>query len=311
MLKIRSKVRKTRFLTPSGLRCLSGLPTVNISAGCAHGCVYCYTKGYSIYPGADVIELYEDLPGRIAEEIFRKRKKPAAVYFCPSCDPFQPVEQGQRTSYEVMKVLLQQGIGVQFVTKGIISKAALDLFEKHPNLVFGQIGITSVDDKVRQIFEPDTATVDEKLSQLKRLVKIGVKMCVRCDPLIHSLTDDDKSLELLFGAVAQTGCRQAAVSYLFLRPAIAKSLRDNIKDTQILFIILEPYRYGVHLPVGMKSSQGIMLPIDIRKSRFKRIITIAGAHGINARICGCKNSDITDETCNITRQWPEPISLFE
>ena len=105
-MKISYKERKTNFLTPSGLRCLAGLPTVNISAGCAHKCVYCYTKGYSVYPGDNVVELYEDMVKRITDEISRKRNKPRAVYFCPSCDPFQPIEQIQQVSFEVMKMLL-------------------------------------------------------------------------------------------------------------------------------------------------------------------------------------------------------------
>ncbi len=115
-MKISYKERKTNFLTTSGLRCLAGFPTLNISAGCAHQCVYCYTKGYSIYPGDESIELYTNMAERISNEIARKRSKPKAVYFCPSTDPFQPIEKIQQTSYEVMKMLLNKGIGVQFVT---------------------------------------------------------------------------------------------------------------------------------------------------------------------------------------------------
>ena len=122
MLKVISTRRKTNFLTPSTLRCLAGLPTVNISAGCAHQCIYCYSKGYSVYPGDDIIEIYEDMPRRIADEILRKRTKPAAVYFCPSCDPFQPVDQIQQISFKVMKILLERNVGVQFVTKGKIKE---------------------------------------------------------------------------------------------------------------------------------------------------------------------------------------------
>jgi hypothetical protein len=79
MLKVIKKKRKTNFLTTSGLRCLAKLPSVNVSAGCAHNCVYCYTKGYSIYPGESLIEVYENMAERIADEIKRKRRKPAGL----------------------------------------------------------------------------------------------------------------------------------------------------------------------------------------------------------------------------------------
>jgi len=38
--------RKAAVLTPSSLACLTHVPTVNLTAGCAHECHYCYARGY-------------------------------------------------------------------------------------------------------------------------------------------------------------------------------------------------------------------------------------------------------------------------
>lgn len=309
-MKIGYKDRKTNFLTPSGLRCLAGFPTVNISAGCIHKCVYCYTKGYSVYPGDDVIELYEGMVKRIADEISRKRNKPKAVYFCPSCDPFQPVEQIQQTSFEVMKMLLDKGIGVQFVTKGKIAEQTLQLFEQKSSLVCGQIGITTVDNNIRQIVEPNTATVEEKLGQLKRLNDAHVKMSMRCDPLIHGLMDSARQIEDLFTATAETGCKEIAISFLFLRPAITKSLSQNINDKELLDRILKPYANSIQLPIGVKNSVGTMLPTAVRKTIFSRIQKIAKKYGLSIHICGCKNPDVTSENCYITRPPAESQNML-
>ena len=105
--KVVKTERKTSFLTPSGLRCLSGLPTINISSGFVHGCIYCYIKGYSRFPGNKAVEVYENMASCIQGEIKRKRKKASSVYFCPSCDSFQPVEEIQKASFDVMKILLE------------------------------------------------------------------------------------------------------------------------------------------------------------------------------------------------------------
>jgi DNA repair photolyase len=309
-MKIGYKERKTNFLTPSGLRCLAGLPTVNISAGCAHKCVYCYTKGYSVYPGDDIVELYKNMPKRIADEISRKRNKPKAVYFCPSCDPFQPIEQAQQVSFEVMKMLLDKGIGVQFVTKGKIAEKTLHLFEQNSSLVCGQVGITTVDDTIRRIVEPYTATVEEKLAQLRRLNNADVKMSMRCDPLIHGLMDSEQQLDDLLSATANTGCKEIAISFLFLRPAITKGLKQNVHDKDLLDRILKPYSKSVQLPVGVKNSIGTMLPTDTRKTVFARIKKIADRLSLNIHICGCKNSDITSENCYITRPLAEPHKML-
>lgn len=309
-MKIAYKERKTDFLTPSGLRCLASLPTVNVSAGCAHGCVYCYTKGYSVYPGDDVVELYENMVNRISDEISRKRHKPKAVYFSPSCDPFQPVEDIQQISFEIMKMLLDKGIGIQFVTKGRISEKTLKLFQQKSSLVCGQIGITTVDDNVKRIVEPHTATVQEKLTQLKRLNDVRVKMTMRCDPLIRGLMDSEQQIDDLFTAAAQTGCREIAISFLFLRPAITQSLKQNINDKALLDTILKPYAKSIQLPIGVKNSIGTMLPTEVRKTIFARIKRIADARNLTIHLCGCKNPDITNENCRITRPLDQPNEML-
>ncbi len=301
MLKIITKHRKTNFLLPSGLRCLANLPTVNVSAGCVHNCVYCYTKGYSVYPGDDSIEIYEDMAERIADEIKRKRKKPAAVYFCPSCDPFQPIPQIQQTTFDVMKTILENGIGVQFVTKGKVPDNFFELFKKYHSKIAGQIGLISTDDNKLSVFEPSAAKGQERLDQLERLIKIRVKMSVRCDPIIHGFTDADEQLQSLFSEITKTGCKEAAVSFLFLRPAIISSLKNNIPNPQLLEAILKPFSEGVNLSIGLKNSMGKMLPLEIRKSRIEKIQKIANNYGIIIHTCGCKNSDITNESCYITR----------
>jgi len=70
--------RRSRVLTPSNLPCLREVATVNVTRGCVHGCVYCYTQGYSSYPGRGHVVVYEDLAGQVAGELARKRRKPAS-----------------------------------------------------------------------------------------------------------------------------------------------------------------------------------------------------------------------------------------
>jgi hypothetical protein len=43
--------RRSAVLTSSGLACLSTLPTINLTTGCLHDCLYCYIRGHRNYPG--------------------------------------------------------------------------------------------------------------------------------------------------------------------------------------------------------------------------------------------------------------------
>ena len=297
-------VRKNRVssvLTPSQLRCLSKIPTVNITAGCFHNCIYCYTKGYSQYPGDGKIVLFDNTADKLKQELARKRKKPQAVYFCPSCDPFQPVPEILDQTYKTMAILLEAGIGVQFLTKAVVPQNFIKLFTSYSNLVCGQIGLTCVDDGIRKIFEPKTASVSEKLATMKNLVEIGVTTGARADPLVYGIMDSDNALSDLFSSIAGTGVKEIAANYLFLRPAIKESIKKNITDKKLLSKLLPSYRNGVKLPIGLKNSFGVALPKEAREKAFERIKNIALDFGLSIHICGCKNSDITFEPCNITR----------
>jgi DNA repair photolyase len=61
MVRVTLVDRKSKALTPSRLRCLAHLPTINMTAGCVHGCAYCYIRGYSQYPGDDAVVVYPNL----------------------------------------------------------------------------------------------------------------------------------------------------------------------------------------------------------------------------------------------------------
>jgi len=200
-----------------------------------------------------------------------------------------------------METLLKVGIGVQFVTKAIVPASFIKLFADYSNLVCAQVGLICVDDNIRKIFEPRTATVSEKLSTLRKLVEIGVTTGARADPLIFGVMDSDKSLSNLFSVISEAGVKEIAIGYLFLRPAIRKSLERNIKDAQLLHKLLKPYSEGTTLAIGMKNSQGLALPKEIREKAFKRIKSIASDFDVSVHICGCKNSDVTTESCHITR----------
>ncbi|MGD0078238.1 MAG: radical SAM protein [Sedimentisphaerales bacterium] len=297
-------VRKNRVssvLTPSQLRCLSKIPTINITAGCVHNCLYCYTKGYSQYPGDGKVVLFDNTADKLRQELVRKRKKLQAVYFCPSCDPFQPVSQILEQTYKTMSTLLEAGIGVQFLTKAIVPCDFINLFARFSHLVCGQIGLTCANDDIRKIFEPKTASVSEKLATMKKLVEIGVTTGARADPLVYGIMDSDEALRDLFSAIVKAGVKEIAVNYLFLRPAIKESIKKNITDKELLSKLLNPYRNGIKLPIGLKNSFGVALPREIREKAFKRTMNIASDYGVSIHICGCKNSDITPESCNITR----------
>ena len=145
------------------------LPTINLTAGCLHDCVYCYIRGYRNYPGESRVVLYEDTLERLRHELRPGQPKPRAVYFSPSSDLFQPAPEVSELSHAVLEFLFSQGVGVAFLTKGEIPDETLELLVDHADLVQAQIGLITLDEEIARVFEPHSASLRTRLWQLRSL----------------------------------------------------------------------------------------------------------------------------------------------
>ena len=222
--------RRSAVLTPSALPCLRALPTVNLTAGCLHGCLYCYGRSYRQFPGEDKIILYENTLDLLRDELARRLAKPAAVYFSPSSDLFQPAPEVLELGESIIRFLLDEGVGVAFLTKGRIPDHVLGFLSDHAELVRAQIGIITTDEGIARTFEPSAAHPKRRLAQIEALFRAGVPTEARVDPILPTVTDDPEATDGLFRALADAGVRHAAVDLLFLRAAIVESLRRNMRD---------------------------------------------------------------------------------
>ncbi len=298
--------RRSAVLTPSSLACLSTMPTINLTAGCLHGCAYCYTRGYGGYPGEGRIVLYADTLARVRDELSRRQTRPRSVYFSPSSDLFQPAPEVLELGHALLELLLSRGVGVAFLTKGLIPGETLRLLVDHAELVRAQIGLITLDEGIAGAFEPNAATPPVRLRQMETLIAGGVETEARLDPILPTLTDGRESLDWLFTALARAGVKRAAAGVLFLRPAIAESLARSISDRSMLTPLLRAYGQGQQS--GMRGSPWPIrnLPVEARREIFDRVRSAAQAHGIEPLVCGCKNSDLVSGSCNIAGRWTAP-----
>jgi DNA repair photolyase len=313
MIKTILAERKSDVLAASSLSCLSHIPAVNLTSGCAHGCLYCYARGYSTYPGENKVVVYQNTLEKLKKEIFNKRIKPSEVYFSPSSDIFQPVPEVLHLGYSVLEHILSGGIGVAFLTKGKIPENTMSLLFKYADKVRAQIGIITTDDSIRQIFEPNAAAIEVRLQQMRQMIAGGIAVEARLMPILPGITDADDSIERLFEAIVQVGVKQAAISTLFIRPSIVESLRRRVQDRGTIETMLNLYKNMGRIAVHAKNSTVIPLPRPKREEIYGNIGKLAEKYNIDLSVCGCMNPDIGG-TCNIaglkSLQYAQPV-LFE
>ena len=296
--------RKSAVLTPSSLACLAHVPTVNLTAGCAHECHYCYAHGYLTHPGEGRVAFYTNTLVKLREELRRKRKKPTTVYFSPSSDPFQPVPEVLDMTYDVFKFLLESEIGVAFVTKGRIPERHCNLLAAHAPLVQGRIGLITLDPATAAAFEPGAARPKVRLAQAAELIGAHVPIEARLDPILPGVTDGEDCLEPLCEALARIGVRKIAASVLFLRQAVIGSLRRHVKDKPMLDKLLARFASSEPLAIHAGNSRVRALPTAARLEIIDRLKSIAKRHGLEVLVCACKNPDISRGSCHISGRWP-------
>jgi len=296
--------RRSPVLTSSGLACLSTLPTINLTTGCLHDCLYCYIRGYRNYPGDGRVILYENTLELLRHELLRLDTKPHAVYFSPSSDLFQPAPEVLELAHSVLEFLLSNGVGVAFLTKGVIPDRTLQLLIEHRELVRAQIGLITLDEDISRIFEPHAAGPERRLLQLETLIAGGIQAEARLDPILPGVTDSPELLDEQLARLARVGVQRTAAGVLFLRPGILYWLKSRVSDRGMLALLLHAYQGGQQVVMRGAQYPILNLSTEARQQIFERLEHAAAAHGIEIKICACKNADLARGSCNIAGTWP-------
>lgn len=303
MVTVTLAQRKSAVLTPSGLACLAGIPTINLTAGCAHGCLYCYSQGYSCYPGPGRVVVYANTLEKLKSELTRKRKRPQAVYFSPASDLFQPVPEVLELAYAILEYLLSQGIGVAFLSKGRIPERHMKLLRSKADMIRAQIGLVTLEANVAARFEPGAPPPADRMAQIRSLLAGGIRTQVRLDPILPGLTDDGETLDGLLAALAQAGVDCIAASTLFLRPALANALKAALTEVECRNLLAH-FKPSGRLAIHAENSTVTALPPDHRRQILTRVADVARRHGILVKVCACKNPDLPSQCCGIAGDWP-------
>ncbi len=292
MVVVERRQRKGPILTPSSLPCLGNMPTINITEGCAHDCAYCYTQGYRGYPGRGRVILFDNIPELVRAELHRKRKMPHRVYFSPSSDAFQPLPEVLDVTFETMSVLLERGVEVAFLTKGVVGERFGALFcqvAKSPTRVHAQIGITTTSQRLWKMLETGAASPAQRLQVIEGLRQIGLAVRARLDPLIPGLTDTADNLRPLLEELSRRGVRSVAASYLFLRPTFAQRLSEQL---QLASGSGCPGTTWPWQDFADGVGGGRMIGLEARQARFDRLRRLAAEYGIDVLVCACKNASL-------------------
>lgn len=160
--------------------------SINPYVGCEHACTYCYAKFMKRFTGhtekwGAFVDVKVNAPSLLKRELGKKRV--GRVWMSGTCDPYQPIEKNYEISKKCLEILSEYGWPVTVQTKSPLVVRDLELLKKM-NDVEIVITITTADDNIRRIFEPNSASIHERIGTIEKLHASGLKTCAMIAPLL-------------------------------------------------------------------------------------------------------------------------------
>jgi DNA repair photolyase len=89
--------------------------------------------------------------------------------------------------------------------------------------------VTTIDDELRQRYEPGASSVEKRLSALESLADEGIDTWAFLGPIMPYITDRNDGLEALIAALKKTGIGYLMVDRLNIKRGMRPRLLDFVK----------------------------------------------------------------------------------
>lgn len=268
-----------------------GIYGLDLTAGCGHGCAYCHIRASSRYPGEGKILFDPSTTERLLAALERLSQPPRRVVLSPSSDPLPPDRDVRAETLRVVRTLLERSIPVQIMTRGRIGRPMIELLAAHATIARVAVGLSTLHFGLSRALEPAAAAPAIRLRDLERLVRAGVPVEVRAEPLIAGLTDTRENLAALFAALTHAGVRDVVTHYLFLHPAMLDTLTAALTPLGWAEKLQDSYAGGPMFTVGSVGTTK-HLPVEVRRAALARLLSWGAEFGLQVSTGQAQNPDL-------------------
>jgi len=211
--------------------------TLNPYLGCFHRCLYCYVPCFfqSLGKKCDQeLKVKINAPQILSKEL--KRIKRGSIFISSSTDPYGPQEKKYQITRQCLVELLNFPGKIILLTKSPLVLRDLDLLKKIKNLEVG-FSLSTLNEKIRKIFEPNASPIKERIFALKSLKKARVKIYVFVAPLLPYFTERKENLLPLFKELEKVN-----PSYLLIDRLNYQKFLEKKKEFRELFQKNHPFK---------------------------------------------------------------------
>lgn len=213
------------FVEAKGI--LSASNGMNIYRGCTHGCIYCdsRSKCYGFTHRFEDIEVKKNAP-ELLERALKSKRKRCMIGTGAMCDPYMHIEEKLKLTQQCLEIIDKYEFGLAIQTKSTMILRDLDLLKsinKKAKCVV-QMTLTTYDEDLCRILEPNVSTTKERFEALKVFRDNDIPTVVWLTPILPFINDTEENIKGILSY-----CVEAKVKGIILF-GMGLTLRDGDRE---------------------------------------------------------------------------------
>ncbi len=268
------------FVNAKGI--LSANNGMNIYRGCTHGCIYCDARSdcYGFTHSFEDIEVKQNAP-ELLEKALRNKRRRCMIGTGAMCDPYMPCENQLRLTRKCNEIIDKYGFGLAIQTKSARVLRDLDLFRSinSQSKCVVQMTLTTYDEKLCKILEPNVSTTKERFEALMTLKENGIPTVVWLSPILPFVNDTEENLQGILDY-----CIKAEVKGIICF-GMGVTLRDG--DREYFYNALDKHFPGLKAKYQKKYGNAYEILSDNNAKLMKIFKSECEKHGIMSDINEC------------------------
>ena len=183
------------FVESKGI--LSSTNGMNIYRGCTHGCIYCDSRSvcYQMNHAFEDIQVKQNAPELLENALIKKRKK-CMIGTGSMSDPYMHCEKDLCLMQKCLEIIEKYGFGATVITKSPLILRDIDLLDRinHKAKSVVQMTLTTFDENLCRILEPNVSTTFERYNVLKKFQEKNIPSVVWLTPVLPFINDSEQNL---------------------------------------------------------------------------------------------------------------------
>lgn len=208
---------------------------LNIYRGCEHGCKYCYAMYSHQYLDSD--KYFEDIyvKTNVVEQLEKQLSSPSwkreVVNIGGVTDSYQPVEEQYKLMPDILRLMIKYKTPCIISTKSDLILRDYDLIDDLSRITYVNIAatITSMDENIRKLIEPNGVESLKRFAMLKEFSKTNASTGLHFMPIIPYITDTFENINSLYFHAKECDVDYVLPGTLYLRGSTRKVFLDFIK----------------------------------------------------------------------------------